>query len=135
MAVENGISMTCSLDDSADSLRDISQDVVSLDFETSVNHEEIQGLTDVAMERLLLLQDSTATLTTKFDDTSGAFAFAVLKDAHSTNQIRDLTIALSGQTYNANVHIPSVGYSRAADGSFTLTASLVNGDGSAPVWT
>lgn len=134
MAVENGISMTCSLDDSADSLKDISQDVVSLDFETSVNTEEIQGLTDVATERLLLLQDFSATLTTKWDDTSGAFAFAVLKDAHSTNQIRDLTIALSGQTFDANVHIPSVSYSRGADGSFTISATLVNGDGTSPAW-
>lgn len=135
MAIQSGIPMVVTLDDSGDSPRIISADVVSLDFSTPINSEEIQGVDKTGIQRLSLLADFSATLSCKFDDTAVTNAWNVLKDASSVIQERDLSIAISGQTLDVDVVVTDTQFSRGADGSFNITSPLSMGDGVPAVWS
>lgn len=131
MAKESGIGMTFSVDDSAGTLKDLSNDVTDVQFGTPQNLQDITGLDKSAVERLILLADATVSCTFVFNDAAD-HCWAVFKTRTGT---RTVTIAISGQTLSMEMLISDVQWTRASDGSFIGTASLQLQSGTVPTWS
>ncbi len=126
--------LAVTLDDSADNVRTISNDILSLDFATPRGVQDVTGVDKSAMERLLLLADYSCTLNGVFNDGAAA-SHITLKDVATTAVVRDHTIVVSGQTLDVNVFPTDYALSRSTTGEFGWTAPLVLADGTAPSWS
>jgi len=133
MAKENGLGWTtCSVDNSAGSLKAIKEDVNSLEFATP--RAVLDGLTGIdksATERLHGLADFSITLNFTFDDTTD-FVHDVFKDL---SNVRTVTLVVSGQTLSNECLFTDYALNRGTDGSFTGTAPAVLANGVVPAWT
>jgi hypothetical protein len=112
--------ITVNLDDSANSSRDISNDVNSLSWRMPRATQEITGVDKSAVERLKLLAN---------------LSHAVLKDHNTTTQERDMSLVMSGQTLTSDVWITSYDLDRPITGELTWTSEIVLADGVAPAWS
>lgn len=136
MAKESGIGWTtCSIDDSAGTLRAIINDVTSLQFATPRGVQDTTGLDKSAMERLLLLADFSATLTGVFNDAATTGAHTVLKTVPSTSVVRTFSLGVSGQTLSNEVIASDFSYNRAQSGELIWTCPLALADGAVPTWS
>ncbi|MET0426655.1 MAG: hypothetical protein ABW046_22500 [Actinoplanes sp.] len=136
MAKESGIGWTtCSIDDSAGTLRAIINDVTQLQFAMPRGVQDVTGLDKSAIERLLLLADFSATLTYVFNDAASTGAHTVLKTIPSTSVIRTFSLAVSGQTLSNEVIASDLQYNRAQSGELTATVPLALADGAVPTWS
>lgn len=133
MAKETGITMACVVDDSAGSPRTISNDILSLDFATPRNVQEVTGLDKTAMERLLLLADFTCSISGAFNDASN-LSFAVFKTVSSTSVARTVVLTVSDQSLECETFFTDFAWTRATTGEFTFTAPGVLTGGTAPTW-
>lgn len=137
MAKESGIGMTVTIDESDGNARDISSDITSAGINTSQGLQDITGLGSAAMERLGLLRDGELALTGVFDDGSN-LAHEVFKDYYtpvSGTFGRTVSVAISGQTWSAEMVIENYNLSRGSDGSLTWTATLRVCNGTTPSWS
>lgn len=134
MAKESGIGMTVTIDDANGSGEAITNDVLSVTFNTSRSQQDVTGLDKSAMERLLLLADFSCTINFAWNDAGSPSAFDVFK-TYTDNDTRTLVLALSGQTMTAECVITNVTWTRAQDGSFTGSATLVLANGTAAAWS
>lgn len=134
MAKEAGFALTVNLDDSSDSSRNISNDVTSLNWRLPRASQDITGVDKSAVERLMLLSDFSCTLNGVFNDGSN-LSHAVLKNANTTTQVRDMSLVISGQTLTINVFIISYDMDRPGTGELTWTSELVLADGAAAAWS
>lgn len=135
MAKESGLAWTtASRDDSADSLKSLVNDVVSLDFATPRAMQETTGLDNSAMERLELLADYSSNWSGVFNDASNQ-AHDVHKTVGSASVTRSESLVISGQTLNNEVKLTDYALTRAATGEFTWVGPAVLANGSAPTWT
>jgi hypothetical protein len=134
---ESGLGWTtCSIDDSAGTLRAIINDVNSLNFSTPRGVQDVTGLDKLANERLLLLADFQATLNVvAFNDLAATGAHTVLKTVPSTSVNRTFSLAVSGQTLSNEVIASDYALTRAATGEFTATVPLALADGAVPTWS
>lgn len=134
MAKEVGFAMTVNLDDSGDSSRDISNDVTNLDWSIPRATQNITGVDLSGVENLLLLADFQCTLNGVFNDAAAA-SHAVFKDFNTTNQERDMSIVISGQTLTIDVKITDYAMTRPITGELTWSVPIVLSDGVAPAWS
>ena len=137
MSKESGLGWTtCSIDDSAGTLRAIINDVNSLQFSTPRGVQDWTGIDKSANERGLLLADFQATLqVVAFNDAASTGAHTVLKTISSTSVNRTFSLAVSGQTLSNEVIASDYQLSRAATGEFTATVPLALADGTVPTWS
>ena len=133
MAKESGMVMTVSVDDSGGVVRDISNDITSMEFSTPRGVQDITGLDKSAIERLLVLADGAVTMTGVFNDAVNK-SHDVFKTVPSSSVIRTVTILVSGQTLAMEMFFSDYALSRAASGELTWTATGALGNGSVPTW-
>lgn len=127
--------ITVSLDDSGDSLRDISNDITNLDWAIPRGVQDSTGVDKSARERLLLLADYTATLSGIFNDGANA-SHSVFKDCATTSVARTHTLLMSGQTLTAQeVVVTDYPLTKAVDGSLVWAVPLALQNGTAPSWS
>ena len=136
MPKESGIGMTASVDDGGGSAQVITDDVTDLVIGLPRGIQDVTGLADAGMERLLLLADMTMTMNGVFNDAAN-LSHAVFKTVPSQGaaQTRAVAIAISSQTFTAETYATDYVLTRAADGSLTWTVPFVNGDGVIPAWS
>lgn len=133
-AKESGIGMTVTVDDSAGSGKDISNDITSFSFNTPRGSQDITGLDKSAMERLLLLADGKVTINGVFNDATNK-SFDVFKTVPTTSVSRTVVILVSGQTLTMEMNFTDFSMNRGADGSLTWTATGELANGTAPTWS
>ena len=135
MAKESGLAWTtASRDDSADSLKALVNDVVSLDFATPRVMQETTGLDKSGMERLELLADYSSNWSGVFNDASN-LSHDVHKTVGSASVTRSESLVISGQTLNNEVKLTDYALTRAPSGEFTWVGPAVLADGTAPNWS
>lgn len=123
------------IDDSSDTARIISNDVISLDWQMPRAVQDVTGVNLTAIERLLLLSDFSCNLHGVFNDGAAPAAHVTFKDANTTTQVRDLSLAMSGQTLTVNVWVTDYSLSRSQAGELLWNAPLVLADGVAASWS
>lgn len=134
MAKENGIGMTCTVDDSAGTPRTLTNDITNLAFTTPRGIQDITGLDKSAYERLLLLADGTVTLNAVFNDAANQM-HDTFKSIPTSSVSRTVVIAVSGQTMTMECMLSDYPLTRAADGSLTASVPGSVSNGTAPTWT
>lgn len=137
MAKESGIGMSVTIDESDGNARDISNDITSVQFNTSQGLQDVTGLDKSAMERLGLLRDGELVLNGVFNDDSSK-SHEVFKDYYtpvSGTLGRTVTLAHSSQSVAMDMVIESYNLNRASDGSLTWTATLRLDSGTTPTWS
>lgn len=131
MAKEPGFPFTVTADDSADAANDISNDVTNLNFATPRAVQDVTGVNSSAMERIHLLADFSCTLNGVFNDAANA-SHSCFSDL---DNVRDLDLAISGQSLDNDVLFTDYALTRNADGSFTWSVPATLADGVVPTWT
>ena len=133
MAKESGLGMTVAIDDSGSTARTISNDIVSLDFATPREEQDITGLDKSARERLLLLADFTVSPSGIFNDASN-MSHAVFATVPSSSVARTTTLTISGQVLAGELFYTDYALSRGSDGSLTFSAPGALAGGAVPTW-
>lgn len=135
MAKETGLGWsTLTLDDSSGTARSVINDVVSLEFDTPRELQDVTGIDKSAYERLPLLADFTFTLEGIFNDTATTGLHIVARGLHTTATTKLLALGVSGQTLSTENQISSVSHSRGDDGAFTISVEGSLADGTVPTW-
>ena len=132
----SGLGATTTVDDSAGTPNDISNDVTNYEFATPRGVQDTTGVNKSAMERQLLLADFSVTLNGVFNVDS-AKSHLTLSSVSSTSVARTVKI----QPINASVPYLSCEtlftdyqISRADSGALTFQAPGVLQDGTTPTW-
>ena len=134
MAKETGVAWTtASVDDSGGTARAIVNDIVSLDFRTPREEQDVTGIDKSAKERLLLLADFSVTLRGVFNDASN-MSHDVFKTVPSTSVARTTTLVVSGQTMPNEVLYTDYAFARPIGGELTWEAPGMLADGTVPTW-
>jgi len=123
-----------SIDDSATSLRAISNDVTGLSWSIPRNVQDVTGVDKAAIERLLLLADLSATYDGVFNDATN-MSHDVFKTVGSASVIRTVTLVMSGRTLTSEQFLTDYAVTRASTGELTWSVPGVLGDGTAPAWS
>ena len=135
MAKESGIGMTVGVDNSSDALKQIEDDITSLDFAIPRGISDITGVKSASMEKLLTLSDFSITLNGVFNDAADK-SHAIFKDVSSTSVTRTVSIAHSGQTLAVETVFTDYQLNRALGGDLTWTApGQMNANDSVAAWS
>jgi hypothetical protein len=134
LAKEPGLGFAVAVDDSTGTARTISNDITNLQFGTPRGVQDVTGVDKSAMERLLLLADSSITLNGVFNDATN-FSHSVFKTVPSSSVARTTTLSISGQTLAMEMLYTDYALTRGQDGSLTWTAPGVLADGTVPTWS
>jgi hypothetical protein len=135
MAKQSGLGWTtCSVDDSAGTIRAIINDVTNLQLSTPRGVQDVTGIDKSAYERLLLLADVSVTLNGVFNPTVTTSSHAVFSTVPSTSVARTTTLTIGGKTLAAELLPTDYNLTRAQSGEFTWTVPLVLADGTVPTW-
>lgn len=135
MAKQSGLAWTTfSVDDSGGTVRDIRNDVTSLEFDTPREVQEVTGIDKSAYERLLLLADFTVSCEGVLNTAAGATAHTVFSTVPSTSVNRTVSIGIGGKTLACETLFTKYGISRGDDGSATWKTEGSLADGSVPTW-
>ena len=139
MAKESGLAVTTlSVDDSADTLRAIINDVTNFGYSIPSNVQDVTGLDKSAMERLLLLADAQLTLNGVFNDQATTGSHVIFKNYRTLNAGevgRSVSLVHSGQTLNNEILFNDYNLTRGADGSLTWAAPGGLAGGTVPAWS
>ena len=136
MAKQSGLGDYFAVDNSAGSLKDISNDIRSLDVNIAQNLIDITGIDKSAMERLIGLGDGTITVTGVYNSTAN-MSHDVFKTRTGTRTV-DYKIGgnTSGNPYlTMEMLVTSYVPVHNADGSLTWTAGLSLQSGTTPTWS
>lgn len=134
MAKTSGLGWTtCSVDDSAGTLRAIINDVTNLQFATPRADWNVTGIDKSAMERILLLADFSVTLNVIFNPAANA-SHDVFKTVPSTSVARTTTLTVAAKTLTNEVLYTDYPVSRADSGELTAAVPGVLADGTVPTW-
>ncbi len=125
--------LTVTVDDAGESGRDISNDVLTVDWATPRDQADDTGADKTARERILLLADYSATIN-GWVNVAANKSHDVFKSVSTSSVIRTVAIALSGQTSSAEAYFTDYRVSRAETGAMTWSAPCVLGNGSIPTW-
>lgn len=138
MAKVSGLGLSITVDDSAGSGRDISNDIVSANWKTNSGEQNITGLDKSGMERLLLQADGQLSLTGVFNSAANK-SHAVFKDYRTlaASQVgRTVVIAgVSGLSLSMEMVISDYTITRGANGELTWSATLSLSDGTVPTYS
>lgn len=137
MAKESGLGFSVTVDDSAGTGRNISNDIKNVSVRTPSGIQDITGLDKSAIERLVLLADGEVTLNGVFNDAAN-MSHAVFKDYRTllAGQVgRTVALAHSGQTLSMEMVAENYDLTRADDGSLTWAVTLRLSDGTVPAWS
>ena len=133
MAKEAG-AVTVIIDDSGGVARTLSATAItSVDMSTPRGVTEVTGVSQTAMDRLLLLADYSATFNGVFNDASND-AHVVFSTVSSSSVARTTSVAHSGQTLAVEAFLTDYQVSRGADGSLTTSVPAVLTGGAVPTW-
>ncbi len=121
MTKEAGMQMTVGVDNSSDALKQIGDDITSMDWGTPRGVQDITGIDSRSMERLLTISDFTITLNGVFNDGADK-SHVIFKDVSSTTVTRTVTIIQSGQTLEVETAFTDYALTRAVGGDLTWTA-------------
>ena len=134
MAKESGLGMTVAGDDVGGTVRTISNEITGLQWAMPSDTEDITGLDNSGMERLLLLADFTVALSgiTNF---SANLSHDVFKEVGVTSVTRTLTLTHSGQILETEDLFNEYVVTRPADGSRPWSAAGVLNETVVPAWT
>jgi hypothetical protein len=134
MAKVTGIVSSLSVDDASGTPRTISTDATQVSIATPTNQQDVTGLDKSAIERLGLLKDATITVTGVAD-----FATNMEHDVFKASPAGTRTVAIglanAAATLTLEANLQDYSFSRGQGGELTYTATLVNADGNAPVWS
>jgi hypothetical protein len=134
MAKTSGLGWTtCSVDDSAGTLRAIINDVTNLQFATPRADWNVTGIDKSAMERILLLADFSLTLNIAFNPAANA-SHDVFKTVPSTSVARTTTLTVAAKTLTNEVLYTDYPVSRSDSGELTAAVPGVLADGTVPTW-
>lgn len=135
MAKISGLTSSVTIDDSGGSGRDISTDVTSLSINTSRGEQDITGVNKSAMERLLLREDTTISLSGVYDAGSN-LAHDVFKTVGTQAGTVTRTAVIGFPVGTATLEVVPSNYNLAlgADGSLTWTVDLHTANGTAISW-
>jgi hypothetical protein len=133
---QSGITMAVAVDDSAGTLRTISNDVTSVTFNTPRGVQDVTGLDKSGMERILLLADGQVTINGVYNTAASTGIHTVLKTIPSTSVTRTVTLTpLGGSALSMEMVGSDYSVNRAQDGSLTVSATLQLADGAVPTWS
>lgn len=135
MAKQSGLGDYFAVDNSAGTLKDISNDVTNVAINVNQNLFDITGLDKSAMERLIGLGDGSFVVTGVFNPTAN-YSHSVFS---TRSGVRTVTYAIGGNTAgNPTVSmeclVQNYNLTRANDGALTWTATLQLQNGTVPVW-
>ena len=135
MPKQSGLGDYFACDNSAGSLKDISNDVTNLGVNVGQNLLDITGLDKSAMERLIALGDGSFTLTGVFNASANQ-SHDVFK---TRTGVRTVDYKVGGNTASnpyltMECLVDSYNLSRGADGSLTWTVGLQLQSGTTPTW-
>ena len=108
----------------------ISNDVLSLSFDTPFAEQDVTGLDKSAIERLLLRADCTGSINGVFNATA-SMSHATLK----APGVKTFVIALPGATLTFSAVTTNYAVSLGADGSLTWSVNFGLSTGTAAVWS
>ena len=137
MAKQSGLGDYLAVDDSGGTLRDISNDLTSLEVNIAQNLLDITGIDKSAMERLIGLGDGTINLTGVFDASAANKAHDVFKTRTGTRTV-DYKVGgnTTGNPYlTMEMLVSSYVPVHNADGSLSFTAGLSLQSGTTPTWS
>lgn len=137
MAKESGLGLSVQVDDSAGTLRNISNDITNLQWAIPSEVQDVTGVDKSARERIHLLADFSVTLNGVFNDATN-MSHAVLKNYRtlaSGQSGRTVTITHSGQTLSCETLFTDYSMSREAGGGLTWSAPGQLADGTVPAWS
>lgn len=134
MSKESGIGASVAIDDSAGSAKTLSNDITQFEVATPRAVQDVTGVDESAISRLLLLADGSFSPQGVFNDAADR-AHAVLKTIPSTSVARTVTIAHSGQSLAMEMLGTDYNLSRAATGELTWQAPFVLQSGLVPTWS
>lgn len=139
MAKTSGLPMKVQVDDSTPTLRDISNDILSVNFNTPRGAQDITGLDKSGMERLLLLADGQVSLNMSYNPSANR-QHDVFKTVSSTSVVRTVTIDLPPLTTGSprlsmEMLFDDYSIQRNANGELSASASGKLADGTVPTWT
>ena len=135
MAKVSGLGDYVAVDDSGGNIRDISNDVTSIEVAIPQSLIESTGIDKSAMERIIGLGDGTVSLSGVFNPASNK-SQDVFKARTGT---RTVTYALGGNTTGKpelamEMLVSGYNLSRGSDGGMTWTAELSLQSGTTPTW-
>jgi hypothetical protein len=134
MPKQTGLGMTVSVDDSAGSLKNISNDVRSVNIGTSRGVQDVTGVDKSAMERLLLIADGTVTLAGILNPDAN-LSHDVFKTVCTSAVVRTTTLNYGTPTLSMELLYSKYDVTRADSGELTWTAEGSLANGTAPTWT
>lgn len=137
MAKTSGLGSVVIVDDSSGTPVTISNDVTNFTFSTPRAVQDVTGVDKLAIERLLLLADYSATLNGVFNPAASK-SHATLSDVASTTANRTIKLQpTSGSTPYLSVETVITDYqiTRSDSGELTWQAPAALADGTAPAWT
>ena len=128
--------MTAAIDDGSGATQTITDDITNLTIGMPRASYDITGIGKAGIERLLGLADFSLGLNGVFNDAAN-MSHVVFKSVPSqaANQLRAISVAISGQTVTAETMPDNYVLTRAADGAFTWVVNLLNADGVIPAWS
>ena len=136
MAKSSGITMTVSVDDSNGTARDISNDVVSVNFSTPRGVQDVTGLDKSGIERLLLLADGKVSIECVYNTTASTGSHTVLKTISSNSSSRTVALTpLGGSALSMEMKGSNVSWARAQSGELMISAEFELADGAVPSWS
>ena len=134
MAKESGLGLTVAVDDAAGTVRTISNDITNLAWTMPSEVEDVTGVNNSGMERLLLLADFTVTLNGVTNFTANN-SHDVFKEVNTSSVTRTVTITHSGQILGNEVLFNDYAITRADNGARTWVAPGELNSTTVPVWT
>lgn len=136
MAKQSGLGDYFAVDNSAGSLKDISNDVTNIGVNVGQALIDITGLDKSAMERLIALGDGSFSVSGVFNASANQ-AHDVFKTRTGTRTV-DYKIGgnvASNPYLTMECLVDSYNLTRGADGSLTWTAGLQLQNGTTPTWS
>lgn len=137
MAKVSGLTTSVTVDDSAGTGRDISNDITSITVNTPRGAQDITGLDKSAVERLLLLADGSVSLTGVFN-TAANKSHDVFKTipTQSGTTTRTVVVVYPGPaTLTMEMVLTDYSLNRGQDGSLVWTVPGQLANGTAPTWS
>ena len=136
MAKQSGLGDYFACDNSAGSLKEISNDVTGLGVNIAQNLIDITGIDKSAMERLIALGDGSFTVSGVFN-ASANMSHAVFSTRTGT---RTVDYKIGGNTQGnpyltMECLVDSYNLTRGSDGTLTFTAGLQLQSGTTPTWS
>lgn len=136
MAKISGITTQVQVDDSGGTLRDISNDVQSINLSTPRGTQDITGLDKSGVEKLLLLADGKVSITCYYNTQASTGSHTVLKTIPSTSVTRTVTITPpGGSALSMEMVGTNYGLDRSQSGELMGTADFELANGAVPTWS